>query len=557
MATGFCLIKANKIQLLLWLGVLLLPPIVNGQTYSPERIIQQEQQRRDSQQKRIEDLQRQKNKRLMILPDVKSSIVEQDKCFAINSVILNGVTYLGQSQINKHTDAITGLCVDTAKINGVLDAITQQYFNAGYITSRAYLPQQNLSSGQLIIEVIEGRIETIVNVESAPKKLLQVFPVPKSQVLNLRELEQGLEQINRLQSYRASLSLRPGSKIGHTIVDVTEKKIRPWSMYNSLSTSGQQATGETQAQLFLSWDDALGLYDYTYLSLHSDIEKSRGKKRSESMALHWSVPWGYWTFGLEATYFEYQSQVQGVNQTFTTSGLSQSQIITIDRLLHRDGSSKTRLNLSVTHKNNKNFIEDVLLISSSRKLAIAELQLQHERYFHSGSQLVAGLSYSREIGSKDPFDKLNLSVDYSLPIIVPGYQLRYQSHVVAQYSADDLFGSEQISIGGQYSVRGYKGNSLSASSGIYWRNDLIWSVPFAQSDSWLRSLTPFISFDVGLIHDISAESKKYDSIKGWAVGFKASHKSLSLGLTYAYPIDYPKHFKGVGEELDFSINFKF
>ena len=33
------------------------------------------------------------------------------------------------------------------------------YIDRGYVTSRAYLPQQDLSSGELRVIVVEGRLE--------------------------------------------------------------------------------------------------------------------------------------------------------------------------------------------------------------------------------------------------------------------------------------------------------------------------------------------------------------------------------------------------------------
>ena len=44
----------------------------------------------------------------------------------------------------------------------------------------------------------------------------------------------------------------------------------------------------------------------------------------------------------------------------------------------------------------------------------------------------------------------------------------------AQHSPDILFGSEQISLGGQSSVRGYKEGSVSGDSGFSVRNDFNW-----------------------------------------------------------------------------------
>jgi len=44
-------------------------------------------------------------------------------------------------------------------IDNLLKTITGHYLNRGYVTSRAYLPEQDLTSGILQIIVIEGRLQ--------------------------------------------------------------------------------------------------------------------------------------------------------------------------------------------------------------------------------------------------------------------------------------------------------------------------------------------------------------------------------------------------------------
>ncbi|MDV0916573.1 POTRA domain-containing protein, partial [Enterobacter asburiae] len=70
----------------------------------------------------------------------------------------------------------------------------------GYITSRAFLTEQDLSGGQLNIVVLEGRLEAIRLEGETPRMLKMAFPGRVGGILNLRDIEQGMEQINRLRS---------------------------------------------------------------------------------------------------------------------------------------------------------------------------------------------------------------------------------------------------------------------------------------------------------------------------------------------------------------------
>ncbi|MEX0631467.1 ShlB/FhaC/HecB family hemolysin secretion/activation protein [Serratia ureilytica] len=52
--------------------------------------------------------------------------------------------------------------------------------------------------------------------------------------------------------------------------------------------------------------------------------------------------------------------------------------------------------------------------------------------------------------------------------------LYYLTSAYGQTSADNLYAGERISIGGQYSVRGFKEQYLTGNRGAYWRNELNW-----------------------------------------------------------------------------------
>jgi hemolysin activation/secretion protein len=132
---------------------------------------------------------------------------------------------------------------------------------------------------------------------------------------------------------------------------------------------------------------------------------------------------------------------------------------------------------------------------------------------------------------------------------------QYRGYIAGQYSPDVLFGSEEIFIGSDYSVRGYKTNSLSSNTGAYWRNDL--TIHYFSPWPWLSRISPFIALDGGLVRDRNVATDKYESLKGWAAGFQAADKHWSARVVYSWPIDAPDYFDQAGEELalSFSLNF--
>ena len=96
-------------------------------------------------------------------------------------------------------------------------------------------PDQDVSSGELVIMVDEGRIAGIVDANGNQAVALgMAFPFLDGKVLNIRDIEQGLDQMNRLSSNRMKVQLIPQKKsLGYgTIVQVVNHSDAP-SLYSS------------------------------------------------------------------------------------------------------------------------------------------------------------------------------------------------------------------------------------------------------------------------------------------------------------------------------------
>jgi hemolysin activation/secretion protein len=71
-----------------------------------------------------------------------------------------------------------GQCLAPVQLNELLKQLTQYYLDRGYITTRAYLPEQNLSSGELTLQIIEGRLDGFERGPHAPseREIAMTFP---------------------------------------------------------------------------------------------------------------------------------------------------------------------------------------------------------------------------------------------------------------------------------------------------------------------------------------------------------------------------------------------
>src|SRR5690554_4276227 len=267
---------------------------------------------------------------------------DQARCFDIREIQVHGVTQFTHDKIAAITDPYRNQCLGIREFNEIVKQLSNLYMQKGYVTSRAYIQPQNLKSGLLEVLVVEGQLESLLPVDDAElsaRQLRWAFPAQDNEILSLRDLEQGLENLNRLRQNNASMDLTPGEQPGYTRVMVSNLGSRWLSGGFSLNNSGSKATGETLGTVHASWDNLTRSNDNVYLSFSHALDAPSVAK-SESYVFNYTIPYGYFLYRLSASSFNYQQLVQGSAVDFVTSGSSASQSLSIDYLVYRGQRDK-------------------------------------------------------------------------------------------------------------------------------------------------------------------------------------------------------------------------
>ncbi|THF66296.1 ShlB/FhaC/HecB family hemolysin secretion/activation protein [Pseudothauera nasutitermitis] len=533
----------------------LLPGDLDLNRERQERLLQE-------QQRRLQELRELPG----VMPAPAEKPAEPGKCFDIQRIELQGSTLLDGEERRRLVEPFEGRCLAVDDLNELLRRITAWYLDRGYVTSRAYLAEQDLSSGTLEVIVVEGQLERI---EPGPDSGLSVrelnlaFPGQEGERLNLRELEQLVDQLNRLPSNRATVELIPGEAVGGSRAVIANQPEKPWRLSFTRHNDGQRSTGRQQWAVGLELDSPLGLADQLMVRGGADTHGGKNPS-SDNGFFHYGLPWGWWTF----SYTYSQSHYRSINETsgfaFALTGQSRSHELRAERLLHRDAVGKTAVNFAIGQVDSRNYIEGSLLKVSSPRLSEAGLGLNHGRRI--GSAFVnLDLGWQRGIGafggltdrhpaSGEPhaqYDKYTFTASFLQPFALAGQAFTFDSLVFAQKSEDVLYGPRRISIGGLGSVRGFQDQSLSGDSGGYWRNQLRWRTPVAPdalgaaAAAWLPAvLGEFgvtLAWDVGVIardrHNKPAG--QHGRISGRAIELSARGKHLRASLTYAQSLVRP------------------
>lgn len=511
-----------------------------------ERLLQEQQRRLDE----LKDLPGK-----TAAPQVPSAPADA-RCFTINAIDIKGADSLSNAERKRLAEPYLGQCLGVSQLNGLLKVITDFYIEKGLVTSRAYLPQQDLSTGQLQVLVIEGKLEKLKGDAGSgltERELSMAFPGREGQLVNLREIEQMVDQLNRLPSNQAQMELAPGQAVGGSDVLVKNTEQKPWRVNLARNNDGQRSTGEQQWNTGFEWDSPLGLADQLSLrSGHDAVTDHQHTSRNNMLA--YNLPFGWWNFSYSYSQSEYRSQAIANGFTFKQTGDSQTHQIRADRVIYRDAVSKTSLNVGISSLRTNNYIEDSRLALSSNRFTEVQYGINHGRRVGAGFlNIDAGMQQGiSALGAQDNnhpaagqpdarYRKYTSTVSYQRPFKLWDENFSFSSLATGQRSEDVLFSSQRMSLGGSSSVRGYKDQFLSGDSGGYWRNELRLTRPVTLD--WLRpafaEYGTAAGYDQGVISNERYNGDQHGRLSSNSFEFFARGPHLSTTVTFAHSLERP------------------
>ncbi|TDS85945.1 hemolysin activation/secretion protein [Rahnella sp. BIGb0236] len=506
-------------------------------------LIRQEQQDilRQSQQQR-DDLQRSFSP---IPVDDSHSEKDNGPCFNIHKIYINNATLLSDKKQHEITQYHLNQCVGMNSIAEITRQISDWYIHQGYITSRAFISEQDLSQGELHISVLEGRLEKITLEGGSSSQLTMAFPGLEGGILNLRDIEQGMEQINRLRSNPVQIDILPGKKSGYSIVNLTATPESPLSASLSFDNSGQKSTGTGQLSGSLTAGNVLGMADKWFVSGGRSSDGATSHD-AQNVQAGLSIPYGYNLVDYSYSWSNYLSTIDNNGFGWASTGDSVTHRLTASRVLFRNGDIKTGASVGLTHQISNNYLNDVLLDSSSRKLSSLLFGLNHTQKIFGGvatlnptfSHGVSWLGAEDDSGKHDDmpkagFKKWNLNGSFQLPV---ANHLGWLTSFYGQWSPDRLYGSERLTIGGESSVRGFKEQYLSGDNGGYWRNELnyrLFTLPL------IGQVSSVVALDGGWLQKDNKDPWASGTLWGAAAGLSAANRYYSSQLTVGTPVKYP------------------
>ena len=576
-------------SILLTLGGFVVTPFAFAETFDPaiDGLIRNQQ--RQAELEKIIQPERDVNLDVIQKKEaVQLTDLEDQNCFEIKTVELDG-------EMSKHFDQYVqqalkdlsftpGLCMGEQRINLLMTQTQNIIIGRGFTTTRILAAPQNLSTGVLKLTVIPGLVREIKldlsDEENTQAGRIQyaknIFPMKSGDILNLRDLEQGLENLKRLPTAEADIQIIPADAPNQSdvIVKWKQRKI-PIRVTLSADDAGSRQTGKYQGNITVSVDNPLFRSDLFYVTMgrnladQQEITDQNGttvKSGTHNYALHYSVPYKNWLISANASRYYYDQAVAGTNNVYNYKGESQTQDLGLTRLLYRDAKRKTSATLKGWHRESKSYIDDAELTIQRRDVAGWQLNLDHREYIQF-AVLDLSLGYKRGTGAFDSLpaveEALNegtsrmkiwtLDANLNVPFQFENQQYSYSSAFRAQYNDTPLTIQDRLSIGGRYTVRGFDGDlTLAADRGFYWRNDLAMSIFPAHQF--------YMALDSGHVDGQSAQWLLGKTLVGGAMGLRGQFK---VGGTFYYdifigkPIKKPEYFQNYDLNYGFSASYSF
>jgi hemolysin activation/secretion protein len=487
------------------------------------------------------------------LPSVTETpdIIEEANCFHIDSI------HVESSQLflpNTLSDPFQGKCLGKNSIELLLKSINKYLLSKGYVTARALLTEQDLSAGNLLIKVFSGAVENIEFPAQYKNLWSHAIPVDLNRSLNMRDLEQGVDNLNRLPSQNITFDIEPGNKIGNSRIIANIQKGNPYGLTVNLDDAGSEATGKYQINVGGRTDNLLFLQDSLNLSFGQDLDSDQNNTSKNYLA-SLSIPLGYWMMEYTVNGSEYEQLVSGDVQSFVSSGTTFDNKLKATYLMYRNSKVKWSLNSALRVRDRRGYINDTEVLVQRRNLTDIDIGASFRSYLDNGV-LDASVNVIQGLDWLDAEEK-SVSVQtpeyrYVSGMIAASQRLEFFSRkgqlstqFFAQWADTPIYSLDWYNNGGRYTVRGFDSeHSISGEHGWRLKNEFQFPVFFTGNNM-------FIGLDIGGVSGTGSQAYKDKEIMGISTGLKGVYKSIGYDVFVAMP------FIQIGSSTEDSIETGF
>ena len=479
-------------------------------------------------------------------------VPESEVEFEVKKFVLQGNTVLKEADLEAIFQDYRDRPLTFADLLELETRLTELYTDKGYINSGVVIPAQNID-GEVVLQAIEGNIETInVNVDGRLEdsyirsRLARGTKSP----LNIEELQEALQLLQLdplIDSINAELSV--GLTRERWNLDVNVNQGNAFDPVLFVNNSRTPSVGSFQRGIELNHNNVLGYAD-RFSFVFRDTDGSDDYDTSYTIPVNSSDG----TVGLRYRYVD-SDIIEGTLEEENIESQTDEFELTLRQPLLRTANSESTkefaLGIEFSRLTNEVTIAERAFPDISPGAdADGETKISALRFFQdwtrrtrkdvfaARSQLSAGLDIfdaTENVGAPDgKFVSWRGQVQWLRQLEASSnINLLLRSDV--QLSSDDLVPLERFSLGGIYSVRGYRQDALLGDSGIFTSAEV--RIPFYRWSNEQNSISAIPFVDFGTTWSNSEEGLDEDTLVSLGVGVRLDlSNTLNARVDYGIPL---------------------
>ncbi len=512
------------------------------------------------------------------LPTQPTTPSELPAQIVINRFEVTGSTVFTRADFAQITGKFSNRPLDFAQLQQVASEITQLYVSKGYVNSGAYIPGNqsfDVNGGTLEIKIIEGRVEDIVVTGTQrldPNYVKSRIALGANKPLKIDRLIESL-QLLQLDPLIKSISteLVSGQLPGTSIVQLKIAEAPNWQAGATIANNRTPSVGEIQAQVSVSQNNLTGLGD--------GIGVAYGKSEASSVFdLNYSLPLNPRNGTLRFQYSNSNSRViESPFDRLDINSNGQDFGLTYRQPLIQTPAQEFALGLTLARREtNTGYLFSVVgerigyptpgadangltRVTAARFFQDYTVK-DTQQVFAARSQLSLGVNaLGATINTSSPDSKFLTWRGQAQYVRALAPNSLFLFKVESQLADRPLLAIEQLGLGGQDTVRGYRQDLVLADNGVIASAEV--RVPiFTPADSkQVLQVVPFVDFGYAWNKPNNPNPSPNPSTIGSAgLGLRyQSGDNFSAKLDYGIPFNAIDTNKRTGQEKGFyfSLNY--
>jgi hemolysin activation/secretion protein len=502
--------------------------------------------------------------------------VAQDERFDIVRFEVVGNTLLPDAEVQRMVAPLAGRQRVYGDIQKALEALEGAYRRAGFSTVQVFVPEQELTTGVVRLDVIEGVLGKVTisgNKYFDEANIRAALPALKEgKAPNLRAMSENIQLSNESPAKQVEVTLGVGEEEGKVDAKVNVIDENPQRIFATADNTGTKATGNSRVGVAYQNANLFKLDHTLTLAYTGSADAPEGVK-VDIFSLGYRVP----LYGLGDS-FDFIYGKSGVNTPSSTPTLGGALGIVgkgdvfalrLNHYFARRGEYSSKLILGADYKyidarcttGVPPGVEPVSIdpptppVASCVPYTTRPLSVTYTGQKQSPGQMLdynIGLAHNLALGSsytnidgttdrysyltsgnrstRDDFTVLRLGGSY-LKAVASDWQMRFA--MSGQYASDPLVAAEQLGLAGSNAVRGFYERAVAADMG-YFVNAELYTPELGKPTGLSGNLRALAFYDVGRGFN--------NNVGNTTVAGSVSIASVGLGVRYSAGKDVSLRF---------------